>query len=724
MQITVPGIKAFLGNMAKQTGGKNKTGATSAPAEPPAQAQPASQSAQRFPRGLPVIGRLPVARQFQVLLALLGVFLLLAAIIVFVNYRETSQNTAYISTATEMQMLSQRIANSAQQAVQGSPVAFDQLQGGRDQFIANLDLLTKGGNKLGVSVSPSPDRIQPSLQELDRQWKRVQTNINLILAQKQNLVELKKLENTIEKAVPKLSLQTQELAVASVDAGEPYQIVTYTRQLHADVTNFDFVNALRLLSTDAPNPEIALQLGNHTRQFRNTLGALLGETKSSQVPPISSGNAKRKATELNKTFSPFAASAQTILANMDALAKAKQGSRDIFAASEGLLKLPAELTESYQRESARQLYYIAGAVLSALLALACLIVLGKVFLDDARHRALASEQENKRNQEAILRLLDEMGKVADGDLTVEAKVTEDVTGAIADSINYTIEELRRLVSGITKAADQVTSATGDAQKVATQLLVATQKQSAEIQATGQSVLQIAQSINEVSGNATQSAQVAESSLSAAEKGTQAVQNAIRGMNDIREQIQETSKRIKRLGESSQEIGEIVQLITDITEQTNVLALNAAIQAASAGEAGRGFTVVAEEVQRLAERSAEATKHISAIVKSIQRDTQDAVEAMERSTQGVVEGTKVADEAGQTLHEIEQVSTRLAELIGAISNATQEQAKSASKVAGSMKGILSITQLTTEGTRRTAASATQLNALANELKNSVSGFKLT
>jgi twitching motility protein PilJ len=218
--------------------------------------------------------------------------------------------------------------------------------------------------------------------------------------------------------------------------------------------------------------------------------------------------------------------------------------------------------------------------------------------------------------------------------------------------------------------------------------------------------------------------VAKTSLTAAEKGSHAVQNAIRGMNDIREQIQETSKRIKRLGESSQEIGEIVQLISDITEQTNVLALNAAIQAASAGEAGRGFTVVAEEVQRLAERSGEATKHISAIVKSIQRDTQDAVEAMERSTRGVVEGTKTADQAGEALHEIEQISNRLAELIGGISNATQQQAGSAAKMAANMKAILAITQLTTEGTKKTAASAARLTDLADGLKNSVARFKLS
>jgi twitching motility protein PilJ len=311
-----------------------------------------------------------------------------------------------------------------------------------------------------------------------------------------------------------------------------------------------------------------------------------------------------------------------------------------------------------------------------------------------------------------------------GDLTVRAKVTEDVTGAIADAINSTIEELRRLVTGINSAAQQVTSATAEAQSVSGQLLQAAQKQANEIQGTGQSVAEMTVSMHQVSKSASDSAAVAKTSLAAAEKGSHAVQNAIRGMNDIREQIQETSKRIKRLGESSQEIGEIVQLISDITEQTNVLALNAAIQAASAGEAGRGFTVVAEEVQRLAERSGEATRHIGAIVKSIQRDTQDAVEAMERSTRGVVDGTKTADEAGDALRDIEQISTRLAELIGAISNSTQQHAGAAAKVAANMKAILAITQLTTEGTKKTAASSARLTALADGLKSSVSNFKVT
>lgn len=682
------------------------------------------QVVEAAPRSLPVIGQWPVARQFQLLLALLAGLLLAATLLVTLYNREAAQTAIYVSTATEMQMLSQRMANSAQQAAQGVPSAFPQLRDSRDQFIADLRLLQDGGERGGTVIAPSPDAAQGTLTQLAQLWTPVEKNINLILAQQRGLIDLKKLEGSIQKAAPELSLLAQQLAVAAIDAREPYSTVTFARQLHADVANFDFINALRQLSTENPNPQVALNLGSNTRQYQQTLNALLGLSReNSSVRALSDPAAKRKAMELNKVFTPFATGVQTIIAAMSDLARAKQGSREVYAASESLLQQPAQLTAAYQSASAAKTFYFGGAVAFALLALCCLFLLGRVFLDDARRRARHSEQENQRNQEAILRLLDEMSKVADGDLTVQARVTEDVTGAIADSINFTIEQVRGLVSGITRAANQVTHATGNAQKIATQLLTASQKQSTEIQSTGQSVLLIAQSINQVSDNATQSARVAQNSLSAAEKGSQAVQNAIRGMDEIREQIQETSKRIKRLGESSQEIGEIVQLITGITEQTNVLALNAAIQAASAGEAGRGFAVVAEEVQRLAERSAEATKHITEIVKSIQQDTQNTVEAMERSTQGVVEGARVADQAGQALHEIEEVSTQLAELIGAISNATQEQAKSAAKVAVSMKGILNITQLTTAGTQKSAQSATELITLATELKHSVSGFKL-
>ena len=332
-------------------------------------------------------------------------------------------------------------------------------------------------------------------------------------------------------------------------------------------------------------------------------------------------------------------------------------------------------------------------------------------------------QEGQDNQEAVLQLLDEMGDLADGDLTVKAQVRDNITGAIADSINYTIDSLRDLVIEINRATTQVASATSVAQGTSDQLLTAAETQSDQIMQTTDAVIDMTRSILQVSSNAAQASEVAQRSLLAANQGSQAVQNTISGMNEIRTQIQETSKRIKRLGESSQEISEIVELISDITEQTNILALNAAIQAASAGEAGRGFTVVAEEVQRLAERSSEATKQISAIVKTIQTDTHGAVAAMEKSTKGVVEGARVADVAGQALTEIETVTTNLARLIQSISAATNAQTESATMVSNNMQMIQEITTQTTEGTKLTADSVGQLTALAEELRNSVAGFKL-
>jgi len=367
-------------------------------------------------------------------------------------------------------------------------------------------------------------------------------------------------------------------------------------------------------------------------------------------------------------------------------------------------------------------------VLFLLLLIGLVIVLlmyffGKKQVEQSSGLTSQLAKEGQDNQAAVLQLLDEMGDLADGDLTVKAQVRDSITGAIADSINYTIDSLRDLVTEINRATEQVTSATSVAQGTSSQLLSAAETQSDQIMQTTDAVTDMTRSILQVSSNAAQASQVAQRSLEAASQGSQAVQNTISGMNEIRTQIQETSKRIKRLGESSQEISEIVELISDITEQTNILALNAAIQAASAGEAGRGFTVVAEEVQRLAERSSEATKQISAIVKTIQTDTHGAVVAMEKSTEGVVEGARVADAAGQALTEIETVTNNLARLIQSISAATNAQTESATTVANNMQLIQEITTQTTEGTQLTADSVGQLTSLAEELRSSVAGFKL-
>ena len=411
---------------------------------------------------------------------------------------------------------------------------------------------------------------------------------------------------------------------------------------------------------------------------------------------------------------------------LSSVAHASAGAVDISA----LLKAGDEVAASADRleqtveANTRSDLWMALAVVFGVLVAVMMLLFGRTQVNAAQSRFAAIEHENLRNQEAVLQLLDEMGDLADGDLTVKAEVTESITGAIADSINYTIDSLRNLVEEINHATAQVNTATEQAQSITSRLLGAAQKQSQQIQDAGTAVQQMAESIREVSSNANQSAEVAQRSLQAASQGAVAVQNTITGMNDIRSQIQETSKRIKRLGESSQEIGEIVELISDITEQTNILALNAAIQAASAGEAGRGFTVVAEEVQRLAERSSEATKQIGAIVKTIQQDTNDAVSAMERSTEGVVEGAKLSDAAGQALSEIEEVTSSLAKLIASISQSTQAQTQMEQKVTSLMQDIQAITLQTTEGTKQTAGSMGQLAGLSEELRASVSGFKLS
>jgi len=337
--------------------------------------------------------------------------------------------------------------------------------------------------------------------------------------------------------------------------------------------------------------------------------------------------------------------------------------------------------------------------------------------------SIEQSQQNERNQQAILRLLDELGSLADGDLTVEATVTEDITGAIADSINYAIEKLRELVATINETAIMVDSAAKQTENTAVHMARAADNQGREIAAATESIVSMAASIEEVSGNAERSSDVARHSVEVAHKGGEAVRRTIDGMNTIRETIQETSKRIKRLGESSQEIGNIVELINDIAEQTNILALNASIQASMAGEAGRGFAVVADEVQRLAERSTNATKQIEVLVRTIQADTNEAVVSMERSTTDVVGGALLAENAGAALDEIEQVSNQIASLVQNISGSARNQASSAADVTRRTTKLKEISEQTGKATTATAAAISKLSVLASQLRQTVAGFTL-
>ena len=641
---------------------------------------------------MPIIGHFDIETQFRILGSIFLISLLISIAAIFMQVQTTARGTGYLSVASNIAPLTHQIPKAAIASLQGQKDGFSELREARDSFAKLVESLLEGGEVRGVKVASTTGDARPALNTLRDSWFKQNETITLILAQENRLIAINRL--AVEAAI-----RGPAMTEAAEAAGGRLPLLT-ARILHgahqlAWAPGFDEALAAQVVkdlgaAQDAAPAEGAL--ANGFKAMAAALPALSGELK-----PLT--QARKTSTGLQNGF-------RSMAGDVDALIQA------------------------YEKEIEEQdLASIAASIFGSL-ALLTLVLMVKAFNDEGVRRSSEAEQQRRiaeadkdATQGAILRLMNEMGDLADGDLTVRATVSEDITGAIADSVNYTIEELAVLVRGINHAAERVTSASNAAQATSNELLAATKVQSEEIKSANATVLEMAKSMEAVSSSALESARVATASLEAARKGSSAVSNSISGMNEIRTQIQETSKRIKRLGESSQEIGEIVELISDITEQTNVLALNAAIQAASAGEAGRGFSVVAEEVQRLAERSAEATKQIAAIVKTIQTDTHDAVAAMEYSTQGVVEGAKLSDAAGHALAEISSVSQNLARLIQKISTDTQAQANIATKVASSMQHILQITGQTTTSTQQTAVSIGELTELAAELKSSVSGFKV-
>jgi len=658
---------------------------------------PGSANGEGSSFSIPLLGHFPVARQLQILGSISLGLILITVVAAFVDNRTAAQNARYVTQSSKLLMLSQRLAKDAEQSLSGDQTAFENLARSRESFDSILMLLNKGD----ASLPATSGEARAALDALTASSGKMMADVRMLEAVRPSLIAL-------ARAIAAINVSGQELR-------------NLMQQLAANAQGTQKERAIRLslmferIARDAAmlfsvTTETKIEQASSTQQDLLEAEELL-KTFSGSDP---------LAVKINNLFNEYRISAETITANAQNLPGAKRAGKAISRNSEVLMSYTQKLVDAYQ-PAAR----LASVVMVAagVLLLLMLMLVSKVYLDDSRRRAREAERLNRRDQEAILRLVNELSNLAEGDLTVKATVSDDITGAIADSVNYTIAELRKLVVGITTASDQVMRATHDTEAISAGLLAAAQKQSGEITGVSESVQLMTQSIQEVDASASQSAQVAHRTLEVTEQGAQAVQNTIAGMEGIREQIQETSKRIKRLGESSQEIGEIVEMISDITEQTNVLALNAAIQAASAGEAGRGFSVVAEEVQRLAERSAEATKQIGALVKTIQGDTQDAVAAMEKSTQGVVEGAKLSVAAGQSLREIGQVSNELAQLIGSISASTQVQTDRAREVAHSMAEILHITEQTTSNTRLANASVAELAELATGLKDSVSGFRL-
>ncbi|MBB1473843.1 MULTISPECIES: methyl-accepting chemotaxis protein [unclassified Luteimonas] len=651
------------------------------------------------------------------------IWLLVVSLLVFAG------NTIYAMTkaarlggastaASSLQVNSQRLANQGREAVEGNAasfVAFRATKAAIDGDISRLD--SNFGSTTGVSGP---------IRAVGETWAPLAMNADQVLASEAAVVAFAGNAERFSQAVPQLQAQLDEVVRAMSASGSPSsQIYIALREVVLASTMARRVTEIRAGGAGASNAGDAL--ARDAGVFEQVLTGLRSGDDAMNVQPL--GNAAALAalaqattqwTEMKKDLDAILASSENLFAAQNAAAALTTGSDKLLGNSESLFQALTAFGSLRDTSLLGNIWIsiIAGGL--ALFALAGLLwALGRA----QRERFETTMELNNRNQEAIMRLLDEMGSLAEGDLTVKATVTEDMTGAIADSINFAVEQLRSLVQTINDTSVQVASSAQETQATAMHLAEAAEHQAQEINSASDRINEMAQSINQVSRNSAESADVAQRSVQIATKGAGVVRETIAGMDSIRDQIQETSKRIKRLGESSQEIGSIVELINDISEQTNILALNAAIQAASAGEAGRGFAVVADEVQRLAERSSNATKRIESLVQTIQSDTNEAVSSMEQTTSEVVAGARLAEDAGTALGEIESVSTSLASLIEGISSASQQQSAAATNITATMNTIQSITAQTSQGANQTAESIGNLAQLAADLRRSVADFKL-
>ncbi|WP_037375138.1 methyl-accepting chemotaxis protein [Sedimenticola selenatireducens] len=651
---------------------------------------------------------------------------LLVTLLAFANVAKWAANDEiYIIRSEEQRVVSQEIAKSALSAAAGNKAAFAQLREARDKFERIMSELKQGDP--AVNLPPSPEPVSAQLREVENAWLELRQNADDILSNRDAILSVQEFISVITEFMPQLQeLSEQVVSDLVATNADPVQISIASRQLMLSERIDKNVN--KVLAGGQATAAAIDQFSRDSDHLGRVLDGMLEGSESLGIAKITNPGVVQKLREAAMLFSSINDHADEIIETVPAVLPALEAAGQVTSVSDRVNDAALRLVEAYG-DSPGLISIMgvkAGPVLIAVLgglSIAMLISLGYVLLLTARRREVESNQLNERNQQAILRLLDEMGDLADGDLTVTATVTEDVTGAIADSINYAIEALRSLVTTINEISEQVSTSAQESRATAMHLAEASEHQADQITSATTAINKMASTIDQMSQEATESATVAQHSVDIAAKGNETVRKTIKGMDTIREQIQETSKRIKRLGESSQEIGDIVELIDDIADQTNILALNAAMQAAMAGEAGRGFAVVADEVQRLAERSGNATKQIEALVKTIQADTNEAVSSMEATTTEVVTGAQLAEDAGEALKEIESVSNHISERIQRVADTAQTQSEEAARVNDTMSVIQEITTQASDGTNQTAAAIGTLADMADELQRSVAGFRL-
>ncbi|MCB1789090.1 MAG: type IV pili methyl-accepting chemotaxis transducer N-terminal domain-containing protein [Gammaproteobacteria bacterium] len=622
-------------------------------------------------------------------------------------------------------MLAQKIAKYALESSAGDPTSFERLRAGRDRFSELVDELKNGSPEAGLP--PTPERMAEPLRNMENSWLGLRAYVDEILLNQNAFLSIREFVEVINRIGPRLQEISEEVVGILVKSkADQQQVYVATRQLMLAQRLQEHVN--RVLEGGTQTAVSIDQFSKDTDRFGRVLNGMLTGDNRLNVARVTNDEAEPKLAEAAKLFRTISDHVAEIIELAPSVLPALEAVSEVTPASDVLDVTSTELAAAFNRGDyigqigpmriGTTLVSVLG-VLSAIL----LLLLGLAVLRDARERAQQADQQNLRNQAAIRRLLDEMVDLSDGDLTIEATVTEDITGAIADSVNQAVEEMRILVTTINETSVRVSASAQETRATALRLEEASDHQRNQIEKASDIVRSMSQAMNDMADGANTSAAVAQESVDIAAAGGETVRRTIVGMDNIRDQIQETSKRIKRLGESSQEIGNIVELIEDIADQTNILALNAAMQAAMAGEAGRGFAVVADEVQRLAERSANATKQIDALVKTIQADTNEAVSSMESSTAEVVGGAKLAEDAGEALQRIEQVSRDIAKATQEIAARLQGQAGEVTSINDNMNVIQEITSQTSEGTEQTTQSIETLAKMAEQLRQTVARFKL-